>query len=187
MDDTELISKVVKGDQRAFLALYDRYSSRVYALAARMMRDEMLAEEIVQDTFLKLWNRAAQYLTDRGPFLIWLLTIARHTALDRLRLESRRPALSDGEDPEWVWEITPEPDSTSEEARWHSLYLAVRSLSEEQRTVVEMAYYQGLSQSEIAELLSLPLGTVKTRLRAGMKRLREQWLGDESSEIQNTD
>ena len=180
MDDTELISKVANGDQRAFLALYDRYSDRVYALALRMLRNQMLAEEVVQDAFLKLWSRAGQYLTERGPLLIWLLTIARRTALDRLRLESRRPTLSDGNDPELAWELTPEPESTSEEARWHSLYLAVRSLPEDQRSVIELAYYQGLSHSEIAETLNLPLGTVKTRLRAAMHHLRDQWLADEN-------
>jgi RNA polymerase sigma-70 factor (ECF subfamily) len=181
LDDTELISEVVNGDQRAFLALYDRYSSRVYTLALRMMRDQMMAEEVVQDTFLKLWSRAGQYMNDRGSLLIWLLTIARRTALDRLRLESRRPTLSEANDPDQVWELTPEPESTSEEARWHSLYLAVRSLPEEQRNVIELAYYQGMSQSEIAETLALPLGTVKTRLRTGMDHLRRQWLADENS------
>ena len=180
LDDTELISQVVNGEQRAFLALYDRYSSRVYTLALRMVRDQMMAEEVVQDTFLKLWSRARQYLTERGPLLTWLLTIARHTALDRLRLESRRPALSDGNDPDFAWEIIPAPETTSEEARWQSLYLAVRSLPNEQRQVIELAYYQGLSQSEIAEVLNLPLGTVKTRLRAGMNRLRHEWLEDEN-------
>jgi RNA polymerase sigma-70 factor, ECF subfamily len=180
LDDTELISKVVDGDQRAFLVLYDRYSSRVYTLALRMVRDQMTAEEVVQDTFLKLWSRAGQYLTERGSLLIWLLTIARRTALDRLRLEARRPTLSDANDPEITWELTPEPESTSEEARWHSLYLAVQSLPEEQRNVIKLAYYQGMSQSEIAETLDLPLGTVKTRLRTGMDRLRHQWLTDEN-------
>jgi RNA polymerase sigma-70 factor (ECF subfamily) len=180
LDDTQLISKVADGDQRAFLALYDRYSSRVYSLALQMMRDRMMAEEVVQDTFLKLWSRAGQYLTERGSLLIWLLTIARRTALDRLRLESRRPTLSNETDPELVWELTPEPESTSEEARWHSLYLAVQSLPEDQRNVIELAYYQGMSQSEIADTLDLPLGTVKTRLRTGMDRLRHRWLEDEN-------
>ena len=180
MDDNELISQVVDGDQRAFLALYDRYSSNVYALAFRMMNDQMMAEEVLQDTFLKLWSRSRQYLTERGPLLTWLLTIARRTALDRLRLESRRPTLSERNDPDLIWEMTPEPETTSEEARWHSLHLVVQSLPEENRKVIELAYYQGMSQSEIADVLDLPLGTVKTRLRAGMNRLRHQWLEDEN-------
>lgn len=180
LDDTELISKVTKGDQRAFLALYDRYSSHVYTLVSYMLRDQMLAEEVVQDTFLKLWSRAHQYLTERGSLLTWLLTIARRTALDRLRFESRRLNLSDGNDPDLMWENIPEPETTSEETRWHSLYLAVQALPEEQKRVIDLAYYQGLSQSEIAEMLNLPLGTVKTRLRNGMDRLRHQWLADEN-------
>lgn len=181
MDDLELISQVTHGDQKAFLVLYDRYSSRVYALALRILKDNMLAEEVVQDTFLKIWSRARQYLTERGSLQNWLLTIARRTALDRLRLESRRITLSDGDDPDFTWETLPEPETASEEARWHGLYLAVQSLPEEQRKVIELAYYQGMSQSEIAEVLALPLGTVKTRLRIGMDRLRRQWLEGEES------
>ena len=180
MDDLELISKVADGDQGAFLALYDRYSSRVYTLILRMMNDEMLAEEVLQETFLRLWSRVSQYIPERGSPLTWLLAIAHRTALERLRFESHRPALSDGNEPSSLLESIPEPASTSEEARWRSLYLAVQSLPEEQRKLIELAYYQGLSQSEIAEVLDLPLGTVKTRLRAGMLRLRHQWLENEN-------
>jgi RNA polymerase sigma-70 factor, ECF subfamily len=181
LDDTELISKVVNGDQRAFLALYDHYSSRVYTLIFHMLNDEMLAEEVLQETFLRLWSRAGQYMPERGSPLMWLLAIARRTTLERLRFESHRPPLSDESEPSTFLESIPEPESTSEEARWRSLYLAVQSLPKEQRKVIELAYYQGLSQSEIAEILNLPLGTVKTRLRAGMIRLRHQWLEKENS------
>lgn len=181
MDDIELISKVCKGDQRAFLALYDRYSSRVYTLILHMMNDKMSAEEVLQETFLKLWSRAGQYVPERGSLLTWLLAIARRTALERLRFESHRPALSDGNEPSSFLESIAEPESISEEARWRSLYLAVQSLPEEQKKLIELSYYQGLSQSEIAEMLNLPLGTVKTRLRAGMLRLRQQWLENENS------
>jgi len=90
LDDIELVAKVAKGDERAFLVLYDRYASRVHALTLRILGESMLAEEATQDTFLKLWSRAHQYLTERGSLLVWLLTIARRTALDRLRLEGRR-------------------------------------------------------------------------------------------------
>lgn len=174
-DESHLIAQVALGNESAFLAIYDRYASRVHGLTLRILGDPMLAEEATQDTFLKLWSRARLYLTERGPFLPWLLTIARRVALDRLRLESRRPALSDSNDPEDVWQTLPDLDSTADESRWRSLYFAVQALPPDQRQVIELAYYQGLSQSEIAEVLGWPLGTVKTRLRGAMEKLREAW------------
>jgi RNA polymerase sigma-70 factor (ECF subfamily) len=173
--ESRLIAQVANGDERAFLALYDRHANRVYGLTLHILGDPMLAEEATQDTFLKLWSRARQYLAERGPFLPWLLTIARRVALDRLRLEARRPALSDSNDPEEAWQSLPDLDSTADEFRWRSLYFAVQALHPDQRRVIELAYYQGMSQSEIAEILGWPLGTVKTRLRAAMEKLREAW------------
>ena len=175
LSESELIAQVTQGNERSFLEIYDRYASRVHALTFHILGDSMLAEEATQDTFLKLWSRAHQYLVERGPFLPWLLTIARRVALDRLRLESRRPALSDSNDPEDVWNILPDLESTTDESRWRSMYFAVQSLHSDQRQVIELAYYQGLSQTEIAEVLGWPLGTVKTRLRAAMEKLREVW------------
>jgi RNA polymerase sigma-70 factor (ECF subfamily) len=105
-----------------------------------------------------------------------LLTIARRTALDRLRFEARRPMLSPAQDPEEVWKSIPNGNSLSEETRWRSLYFTVKALPEEQRQVIELAYYKGMSQSEIAEVLDWPLGTVKTRVRAAMQTLRDEWL-----------
>jgi RNA polymerase sigma-70 factor (ECF subfamily) len=107
--------------------------------------------------------------------LLWLLSIARRTALDRLRLEGRRPTLSNAYDPEEAWKTIPDGSSLSEESHWRSLNFAVQALSPEYRQLIELAYYQGLSQSEIAEVLGWPLGTVKTRLRAAMERLRREW------------
>jgi RNA polymerase sigma-70 factor (ECF subfamily) len=174
-DDIELLVLIAKGDQKAFLLIYDRYASHVYSLALRILGDQMLAEEATQDTFLKLWSRARQYLAERGTLLVWLLTMARHTALDRIRLEGRRPMLSDATDPEELWQVLPDADSFSEETRWRSLRLIVQSLSVEYRQVLDLAYFQGLSQSEIAEVLGWPLGTVKTRLRSAMEQLRNSW------------
>ena len=175
LDDAELVLRVAERDERAFLILYDRYASRVHALTLRILGDPMLAEEATQDTFLKLWSRARQYLSERGSLLVWLLTIARRTALDRLRLEVRRPVLSDASDPEDAWQTIPDLNTLPEESRWRSLHFAVQSLQPEHRQVIELAYYQGLSQSEIAETLGWPLGTVKTRLRAAMEKLRNEW------------
>ena len=175
IDDHKLVVRVAQGDELAFLALYDRYAAQVHALTLRILFDPMLAEEATQDTFLKLWNRAHQYKLDRGTVVIWLLTIARHTALDRLRLESRRPVLSGEEDPEEFWQFIPDTNTTSEESRWHSLYLTVQTLTPKYRQVIELAYYHHLSQSEIAETLGWPLGTVKTRIRAALEHLRRAW------------
>ena len=177
-DDQQLVARVAKGDEHAFMALYDRYSSRVYALTLRVLGDAMLAEEVTQDTFLKLWSRARQYNPGQGKLAPWLLTIAHRTALDRLRLENRRLPASNAIDPEETWPILADKETLNEEARWHSLYFAVQSLPEEQRQVIDLAYYKGMSQSEIAEVLGWPLGTVKTRVRAAMQSLRQHWQGD---------
>jgi len=166
---------MAKGDEHAFLALYDRYVGRVYGLTLHILGTPQLAEEATQDTFLKLWSRARQYLAERGAFLPWLLTIARRVALDRIRLEARRPSLADSNDPETIWQNLPDADTATEEARWRSLYFAVQSLHPDQRKVIELAYYQGMSQSDIAEVLGWPLGTVKTRIRAAMENLRDAW------------
>jgi RNA polymerase sigma-70 factor (ECF subfamily) len=173
--DIDLVAHIAKGDEVAFLAMYDRYASRVHGLTLHILGDPMLAEEATQDTFLKVWSRAREYVAERGPFLPWLLTIARRAALDRLRLESRRPTLSDSNDPEDAWQTIADLDSLSDESRWRSLYFAVQALHPDQRSVINLAYYQGLSQSEIADVLGLPLGTVKTRLRAALQELREVW------------
>jgi RNA polymerase sigma-70 factor, ECF subfamily len=185
LEDKDWIERVARQDQSAFVLLYDRHASRVYTLIMHMVNDRMLAEEILQEAFLRVWRHADQYDAARGSLLVWLLTIARRTALERLRFESRRPALADGNEPTPLLESLPEPETTSEEARWRSLYLAVQALPEQQRKVIELAYFQGLSQSEIAEELGIPLGTVKTRLRAGMLHLRQQWLEGENDGVKS--
>jgi RNA polymerase sigma-70 factor, ECF subfamily len=106
------------------------------------------------------------------------LTIARRTALDRLRLEGRRPALSEANDPDDVWRSLPDKSRDAGEARWQSLHFAVMALPDDLRQVIELAYYQGLSHSDIAAELGWPLGTVKTRLRSAMQALRRAWSAD---------
>lgn len=176
--DSELAQQVASRDERAFLALYDRFASRVYALTMRVLGDAMLAEEATQDTFLKLWSRARQFIPSQGELSSWLLTIAHRTAQDRLRLESRRLPASNAQDPEETWQTISDENTSGAEARWRSLYFAVQSLPIEQRQLIDLAYYKGMSQSEIADVLHLPLGTVKTRLRAAMQSLRREWLDE---------
>jgi RNA polymerase sigma-70 factor (ECF subfamily) len=175
LPDSELARRVASRDRAAFLALYDRYAGRVYGLCLRMLQDPAAAEEVSQETFLKLWARAGQFDPRRGALISWLLTIARRTALDRFRREARRPRLQPDDSDDRLNQI-PDPSSESEEARWGSLRLALQELPEDQRSAIQLAYYQGLSHREIAEFLDIPLGTVKTRIRLGMQRLRRLWL-----------
>lgn len=179
-DDAALVHQVAAGDRQAFASLYDRYSSRVYGLAIRMLGESMAAEEVTQDAFLKLWSRSTSYDPERGMLLPWLLTIARRTALDWIRLESRRPAIVEP-DPDEGWDELPDGDSQGEEARWLSLRFEITSLPVDQRQVIELAYFHGMTHSQIAAETGLPLGTVKTRLRLGMDRLREKWLRGEGT------
>lgn len=176
LSDFELIQKIIIGDESAFLMLYDRFAPQVYGLTLRMLGDSMLAEEVTQDTFLKLWSRARQFVPSQGALSSWLLTIAHRTALDRIRLENRRLPASNANDPEETWSVFPDENTTNGDARWRSLHFAVQALPADQREVIDLAYYKGMSQSEIAEVLGWPLGTVKTRLRTAMQTLRRQWM-----------
>lgn len=181
-NDEELMERVARSDRQAFLTLYDRYSARVYGLALYMLRDEMSAEEIAQDAFLKLWNRAETFRADRGTLLTWLLTVTRHLALDRIRLESRAPRIRDLSEAE-DWQRIPDPVTETTESRWRAMRMAVGDLPLEQRQVIELAYYHGLSQSQMAEHLGIPLGTVKTRVRLGLSKLREAILDPVRNEV----
>lgn len=175
-DDHRLVQRVAEGDRTAFLRVYQRYAAKVHGLSLHILRDEGTAEEVTQDAFLRLWERAESFRPERGTLLAWLLTITRRLAIDRLRRESRRIQPAYSIDEEWL--KIPDPQSETEEARWHSLAFALRELPLEQRQTIELAYYQGMSQSQIAEFMKVPLGTVKTRIRLGMEKLRIAMKGD---------
>ncbi len=123
-EDVQLVLRVAQGDQEAFLALYDRYAPRVFALVLRMLGERMAAEEVPQDTFMKLWTRARLYTPRKGRVLSWLLTIARRTALDRIRLDERRPDRNNPQDPDTLLGSFVDPRSLTEESRWHTLRFA---------------------------------------------------------------
>lgn len=180
--DEELARRVAAGDRAAFMVLYERFAARVYGLCLRMLREPGAAEEVSQDTFLKVWKRAGQFDPARGPLLTWLLVIARRTALDWMRRESRRPAAQETAAEDTALDRLPDPRSQSEEARWRSLRLALQDLPDEQRAAIELAYYQAMSHGDIAEFLKVPLGTVKTRIRLGMDRLRRVWLAPQAAD-----
>ena len=172
-EDGDLLRAVAAGDQAALLALYDRYARLAFALAYRVLGDGPSAEEVVQDAFLQVWRRAGAFDPGRGSNArAWLLTIVRHRAIDLRRraasrssrdvaLEAVEPVLA-GPDP---WD---EVLATLERDRVRA---AVTDLPAEQRQAIELAYYEGLTQREIAERTGLPLGTVKGRLRLGLQKL----------------
>ncbi len=184
--DTALMARVVTGDRDALGALYDRHASHVLGLMMPILRDRRLAEETLQDLFLNLWQRPHTYDSQRGAFAGWLLRVARNRAIDVLRKQRERrfadiaPA-GDGDaiDPV-AWLVDPDPDP-SDQAVSSDLGARVRealqTLTPEQRETLELAYFGGLSHSEIAGRLNRPLGTVKTQIRTGMQRLAQQLAG----------
>lgn len=172
--DVELLRRVAAGDQDALLILYDRYGRLVYSLAYRMLQDHQLAEEVTQDVFTRVWQSAASFDPERSSFTTWLTSITRNRTIDILRRRRVRGLTGAGE-AELNTAITRADERLSPE--FHLEALAVREalaqLPESQREVLELAYFQGMTQREIAEYLNIPLGTVKTRMRLGMIKLRE--------------
>lgn len=165
-------------DQSAFSALYDEYGAAVYGLAYRVLQNSGLAEEVTQDSFLKVWNHVTEWDPDKGRLKTWLLSITHFTAIDRLRRENRQPMLH----PESLDGMEDYLLTARQDDMWQdniAIASLMRQLTEEQATLIEMAFFQGLSHGDIAERTSIPLGTVKTRLRTGIQRLRKLWLGAE--------
>jgi len=170
---SDLLDRVIGRDSSALKAIYDRCAGRALALALRILRTRSDAEEVVQETFLEVWRRANEYNPRRGGIDVWVLTIARSRAIDRLRSEgaaARFKAIATVTDsgPELSLVSRDPAEQQQDRARVES---ALKQLPPEQRQVVEMAYYEGLSQREIAGRTGDPLGTVKTRVRLGMEKL----------------
>lgn len=166
---------MAQGDASAVANLYDRHARAVYSLALRMLADAAEAEDVVQDVFTQAWRQAGLYDPSRAPVIGWLLVITRARSLDRLRARRSRIALAGvGPDPATVVDSSPRPDARAIGLEQGTrVRAALASLSAAQREAIELAYYKGLSQSDIAERLQEPLGTIKTRIRSGLIRLRE--------------
>jgi RNA polymerase sigma-70 factor, ECF subfamily len=173
-DDADLLSAIADGDRQAVRALYERYSRILLGLLLRILGDRSEAEDVLQEVFLQIWKKAGDFDERRGRALHWLATIARNRALDRRStLESRR-RLAGSATPSAPEEESLDPAdeaNTAEEA--HHLHRALAELPEAQRKVLLLAYFDGLSQSEIADRLGAPLGTVKSHARIGLARLRD--------------
>lgn len=174
-DWVALIKRVADGDQYALNTLYDATNRLVFGLVLRILNDRSTAEEVILDVYTQVWRQAALYDRSRGAPLAWIVTIARSRAIDRLRsgrLEQLSKEPLDAVAEIRASTISPE-ESTFSSERQKLIRSALDALSPEQREVIELAYYSGLSHTEIAAKLGQPLGTVKTRTRLGMMKLRE--------------
>jgi len=173
--DATLAQRLLERDVDAFEELYDRHSRIVYGLVLRILQQATTAEEVVQDVFLQLWRNASQYDSSRGPFLPWLLTLARNRALDHLRLKSERQRRREEQTEELPPAIAlPDYESGLDQKRRATRVRELMSaLQPQQRRAIELAYFEGLSHSEIAAKLQEPLGTVKSWIRNGLLKLKE--------------
>lgn len=184
LDDKELVGAIVERDADAIEELFDRYSGMLTALSMRILNDRADTEEILQETFLQVWNQAARYDSRRSSVSTWLVLIARSRSIDRLRsrqVKLRTATAAQQENPT----IHTSPEGVGNvlmKERRHRLRDEMAKLPEEQRQVLELAFYGGMTQSEIAEQTEIPLGTVKTRTLLAMKKLR-QALREEIGEL----
>jgi RNA polymerase sigma-70 factor, ECF subfamily len=167
--DGELISRVGSGDRGAFEALYRRYARPVFGLALRKLGDRGRAEDAVQETFASVWRAAGSYRPERGPGAPWLYAVARNAIVDNGRVR-REPPVARVE--ETAGDETPSERAESSWTAWR-VHGALAELPDNERTVIELAYWGGRSQSEVADMLGIPLGTVKTRTRTGLARLAD--------------
>ncbi|MFF1450395.1 sigma-70 family RNA polymerase sigma factor [Streptomyces sp. NPDC058274] len=170
----DLMGEVARGDQQAFASVYDAVAGPVLGIVRRVLRDQAQSEEVAQEVLVEVWRTAARYRRDRGSVMNWVLTLAHQRAVDRVRSVEASAAR---ETKAALLDRTPEFDEVTEqvEARLEreQVRRCLRTLTELQRESVTLAYYRGLTYREVAELLALPLGTVKTRLRDGLIRLRD--------------
>jgi RNA polymerase sigma-70 factor (ECF subfamily) len=176
LDDEALMARVAGGDTDALDLLYRRYARIVYGLALRILESSGLAEDAVQETFWRVWSRRATFQVGGGQFAPWLFGIARNYCIDELRRQRSRPMSSTG-DPSQVLMAIPDDQQSVDDLTWEGerrrlITSALADLPDDQREVIELAYFRGLSQREIAEQLNNPLGTVKTRVRLALQKLK---------------
>jgi len=172
-DDMKLVARIRAGDPQAMSELYDRYARVVYAVALRVLQEAGAAEDVLQDIFLQLWRNPDAFDASRGSLAAWLAVISRHRAIDRLR--KRRPELDVDE-----CVIAGGPDLRDETERnlvVEKVRAVLAEMNPDQRRALELAYFQGLTHTEIAEKTGEPLGTIKTRIRSGLQLLRAKFAG----------
>lgn len=178
LDDESLVAYVAAGNSRALEQLYDRYSRTVYGMALRILANAEHAEDVVQETFWRVWRRSSTFQQGYGQFAPWLFGIAHNLCIDELRRQKSRPVAVQSDDTQQVLYDLPDGGQDVDALTWASerrrmITVALRDLPPDQRQVIELAYFGGLSQREIAERLQDPLGTVKTRIRLGLQKLKQ--------------
>ena len=175
--DEQLVARLRSGRIEALEQLYDRYSTLVYSVALRIVHDQGLAEDMTQEVFLRLWRRPRMYDPARGRFVSWLMSVTRNRAIDEQRRRARRLRQEDDDDAIQALQSADRLDDPAAVATLQDERAAVRAAVEQlppaQRRVIELAYFAGMTQGEIADLTSTPIGTVKTRVRLAMRKLRE--------------
>lgn len=176
MEDRQIIDLIASLDKGALEALYGRYSTSVYSLAMYMLRNEALAEEVTQEIFLNIWLKASSFKADRGAPRSWIMSVAHHKVVDLIRSRRRSTTMSDPADYETL-DLLPSGETSTEEQVERNLereriMKAMSVLPEAQREVILLAYFEGYSQSAMADKLGQPLGTIKTRVRLAMQKLR---------------
>lgn len=178
LPDDQLVNRMSQGDVDALDVLYDRYARVVFSFAVRIVHDSRIAEEVLQEAFMRSWQQSGRFELNRGNFASWLLSITHNLAIDEVRKSQRRPQKADMVDITDV--LRSEVDSTvniEEAAEATELRGVIRDAMDQlpvaQRRAIELAYFEGLSQREIAAFLNEPLGTIKTRMRLGMQKLKD--------------
>jgi len=170
--DRALLARIARGEVQALRALYDEHGARAMAIAMRVLRSEPEAEDVVQETFLEIWRRASQYDNSRGGAIAWVVTIARSRAIDRLRSTGTASRAIEAASGALEPPVEPLPSDEAERRRDEArVAAALDTLPVEQKQTIELAYFEGLSQSEIATRTGCPLGTVKMRVKLAMKKL----------------
>lgn len=177
ISDLELISLIAEKDTHALEQLYNRYEHPMYCFAYQIVKDRMIAEEVIQELFMKIWNNPHQYRSDHGKLSSWMFSVTRNASIDHLRKKQHRihHALTENED---MLKISDTIQNTETEAEnnWtrQQIRTALKELNPDQREVLETIYYEGLTQQEAAEHMNIALGTVKSRVRLAMKHLKEK-------------
>ena len=176
LTDLELLEQIGNRDRDALGTLYERYGRRVFALAVRILNDPVSSEEVTQDVFMSVWRRGATYTSKKGKFTTWIFSIAHNRTIDELRKRRRdRSRTNDDIDDHLNIEsgdVSP-ADAAVAQSEYAKVRTAMETLPEEQKNVVELSYFKGLTQTEIADKTGQPLGTVKTRMRLALKKLRK--------------